>query len=142
MNSAEQLMHTFLNKVVGEGDLELIQEIAHPDMVDEANVVFGGPPGREGLVAHVKGFRRNIKNPALTIHRIVGNESEVMAWWSVEGLHVGPWLDQTPTQNVIAATVFSFFNLSGGRIQRYQLWLKADFDPAIVFDGRITPATV
>ena len=58
--SAEDLMRTYLTEVVQGGRLELIEELAHADMVDEANQMFGGPPGREGLVQHVVGFRKYI----------------------------------------------------------------------------------
>lgn len=130
-------MQAFLTDVVGSGNLSLIEQIAQPDMVDEANVLFGGPAGRDGLVAHVKGFRRNIGNPKVSIHRIIGNDAEVMAWWSFEGVHVGPWMNLPPTNDVITATVFSFFNLEQARIKRYQLWLSADVNPSEVFDGRL-----
>ena len=67
----ELLMRTYLDEVVAQGRLELIEELANADMVDEANQAFGGPPGRAGLVAHVKGFRRNIGNLQVTVDRIV-----------------------------------------------------------------------
>lgn len=137
MNPTEKLMHTFLTDVVGNGNLSLLEELAQPDMVDEANLLFGGPTGRDGLLAHVKGFRKNISNSSVSIHRIIGNDDEVMAWWSFEGVHVGPWMKLEPTNNVISATVFSFFTLDRSRIKNYQLWLHADVHPPQVFDGRL-----
>lgn len=44
---------TYLTDVVQGGQLDLIEDLAQPDMVDEANQAFGGPPGRAGLVAHL-----------------------------------------------------------------------------------------
>jgi len=137
MNPAEKLMHTFLTDVVGNGNLSLIEKLAQPDMADEANLLFGGPKGRDGLLAHVKGFRKNIVNPSVSIHRIIGNDAEVMAWWSFEGVHAGPWMNLDPTNDAITATVFSFFTLEQTRIKRYQLWLHADVHPPRVFDGRL-----
>ena len=102
-----ELMRTYLNQIVVDGRLDLITQLAQPDMIDEANQVFGGPPGREGLVAHVKGFRRNISELELTIDQIVAAETEVMAQWSFKGRHTGPWLGRTPTGLEISATVFS-----------------------------------
>ena len=127
------LMRTYLQEVVGRGRLELIDELARPDMVDEANQAFGGPPGRAGLVAHVKGFRRNIDNIVVTIERVEGGGDSVMGWWSFTGTHVGPWLDKTPTGQAIGGTVFSFFDLVDGQISRYRLWLHAGFDEPVVF---------
>jgi len=46
------LIETYLVDVAQHGRLELIEQLALVDMVDEANRAFGGPPGRAGLVAH------------------------------------------------------------------------------------------
>ena len=155
-------MHTYLKDVVGQGRLELIEQIALPDMVDEANQIFAGPTGRAGLVAHVKGFRRNIEDLRIDIHRVVAEDLEVMAWWSFSGKLVGPWLGirlglgsdrETYRENEgeeFSATVLSFFELGSSpsnpsmpgktleylKISRYQLWLTANFEPPLVFDTR------
>lgn len=129
------IMETYLTEVGSKGRLELIKDLAHPDMVDEANQAFGGPPGRDGLVAHVKGFRKALDAPQFFIDRIVAGPDDVMAWWSFTGTHVGPWLNRAPTDNPVSGTVFSFFELREGRIARYRLWLCAIFDRPVVFDS-------
>ena len=129
------IIETYLREVVQNGRLELIEQLALPDMVDEANQAFGGPPGREGLVAHVVGFRRNVDELQLTIDRIVANHDEAMAWWSFTGKHVGPWLDREPTGEAISGTVFSFFELIDGQVSRYRVWLHAHLDEPVVFDS-------
>ncbi len=129
------VMETYLTEVGGKGRFELINDLAHPDMVDEANQAFGGPPGRDGLIAHVKGFRRALDAPQSSIDRIVAGPDDVMAWWSFTGTHVGPWLNRAPTGNPVSGTVFSFFELREGRIARYRLWLCAMFDTPVVFDS-------
>lgn len=133
----EELMETYLTAVVGEGRLGLIDSLACPDMVDEANRAFGGPPGREGLAAHVTGFRRNVGDLRLTVERIVAGTDAVMAQWSFAGSHDGPWLGRAPTGREISGTVFSFFDLAAdGRIARYRVWLCAMFDGApVLFDS-------
>lgn len=130
-----QLMETYLSDVVMGGRLELIDQIARHDMVDEANQAFGGPPGRAGLVAHVKGFRRNVGDLRLSIERIVAGSDDVMGWWTFTGTHVGPWLGLTPTGREVSGTAFSFFDLVDGQISRYRVWLHALFDEPVVFDS-------
>ena len=137
--SPEQVMRAYLTDVAQDGRLELLDELARPDMVDEANQAFGGPPGRDGLVAHVVGFRRNVTDPVVTIHRIVAGDDEVMAWWSFTGTHTGPWLGVPATDATISATVFSFFDLVDGRISRYRLWLHTDLAGGITFDPSAGP---
>jgi len=131
-----QIMETYLSDVAVDGRLELLEELANPDMVDEANKAFGGPEGREGLVAHVYGFRRNVTHLAVKVDRIVAGKSDVMAWWSFTGRHAGPWLGRKPTGREITGNVFSFFDLRDGRISFYRLWLCAEFDgEPVIFDS-------
>ena len=138
--SSSQLMRAYLEDVADAGNLQLLEELAHPDMVDEANLAFGGPPGRDGLIAHIKGFRKNIDQAKLRIHKIIGDDNEVMAWWSFTGVHVGPWLGITPTNKPFQASVFSFFSLRDGRIERYRLWLHAELEPPVTFDSSVALA--
>jgi len=99
------------------------------------NQAFGGPLGREGLIAHVKGFRRNIVPLKITIDQIVAGNDDVMAQWSFTGNHIGPWIGHSPTGREVSGTVFSFFTLKDGRISRYRLWLHAMLDEPVVFDS-------
>ncbi len=130
-----RLMDLYLTEVVGNGRLDLIAQIAHADMVDEANQAFGGPAGRDGLTAHVKGFRKNISALHTSVHQIVAATDEVMAHWSFSGTHDGPWLGVAATGRPIRGTVFSFFSLRDGRISRYRLWLHTDLNGSTVFDS-------
>ena len=128
-------METYLLEVGAKGRIELIEELAWPDMVDEVNRAYGGPPGRDGLVAHVVGFRRNVGDLRLEIVEIVAGADQVMAHWTFTGTHEGPWLGRAPTGREISGTVFSFFTLREGRISRYRLWLAAAFPELVIVDS-------
>lgn len=130
-----EIMTTYLAEVGGKRRYHLIDEIALQDMVDEANQAFGGPAGRAGLVAHVKGFHKNITQTTSEAHNIVGGKDQVMAHWSFTGRHTGPWLGRAPTGQMISANVFSFFTLKGGLISRYRLWMCAEMDEVLIFDS-------
>lgn len=141
VRTPRQLMETYLTEVVINGRLDLIEELALPDMVDEANAAFNGPPGREGLVAHARGFGRNISDLKVTIDQIVADTDQVMAKWSFTGKLVGPWLGRTPTGKEISCTAFSFFTVKDSRISFYRVWLHAMLDEPVVFDSS-KPATL
>ena len=128
-------METYLIEVGQNARLDLIKNIAQPDMIDEANRAFGGPAGRDGLVSHVKAFHRQIGEIKIEIKQIVGNESEVMAHWSFTGIHRGPWLGRKATGKEVSANVFSFFTLKSGLISYYRLWLHAMLDVPVIFDS-------
>jgi len=131
---AETLMRTYLEEVVARGRLELVEELSNADMVDEANLAFGGPPGRTGLKAHVEAFRRSTGNLQVAVDRIVAGTDTVMAWWSFTGLHIGPLFGRQPTGKAIRGTVFSFFDLVDGRISRYRLFCHAELPESVVLD--------
>lgn len=133
--SPTKLMEAYLTEVVAEGRVARIADLAHPDMVDEANQQFGGPPGRDGLVAHAVGFRRAVGGVQVMIDRIVAGPDQVMAQWSFAGTHDGRWLGRPATGEPISGTVFSFFTLRDGKISRYALWLHAMLDAPVTFDS-------
>lgn len=135
IRTPRQIMETYLIDVAQHGQLELIEEIALPDMVDEANQAFGGPPGRAGLVAHVKGFRRALASPQITIRDIVASDNCVMAWWTFSGTHRGKWLGREPDGQALRGDVFSFFDLKDGKISRYRLFVHAGFTDPVIFDS-------
>ena len=134
---SKKLMETYLIEVGQNGRLDLIETIAQPDMIDEANRAFGGPAGRDGLIAHVKTFRRQIGELKLEIKQIVGNENEVMAHWFFTGIHRGAWLGRKATGKDVSADVFSFFTLKEGMISYYRLWLYAMLDIPVIFDSSL-----
>ena len=124
-----KIMDMFLNTIVKTGKLDLINEnLAHSDMIDEANVIFGGPVGITGLKLHVKGFHKNISNSKVKVENILASDDKVMGWWSFEGIHSGPWLNVTPTNEHCSANVFSYFDLQDGKVSRYHLSLKTMLD--------------
>ena len=134
---SKKLMEMYLMEVGQNGRLDLIETIAQPDMIDEANRAIGEPAGRDGLVAHVKTIRRQIGELKLEIKQIVGNENEVMAHWFFTGIHRGPWLGREATGGNMSADVFSFFTLKEGLISYYRLWLHAMLDIPVIFDSSL-----
>ena len=74
---SKKLMETYLIEIAQNGRLDLIKNIAQPDMIDEANKAFGGPPSRDGLIAHVKTFRCQIRALKLDIKQIVSTKTKI-----------------------------------------------------------------
>lgn len=130
----EQIMRTYLEEVVANERLDLIPEIAGESMVDES----AEASGRDELVAHVKGFHEVLTDHTITIRKIMATETEVMAWWTAEGTHVGDLLGVDPTGRRVAGHAFSFFSISDGRISRYRFFVMVDFEPPVYYDS--TPA--
>jgi steroid delta-isomerase-like uncharacterized protein len=134
----EQIMRTYLQEVVAKGRLDLIPEIAAENMVDEVIEAEGGPPGREGLIAHVMGFHADFPSRTITIRKILANDDGVMAWWTAEGTPATEFGGVPPTGKRVLVHVFSFFGITDGKIFRYRLFAHFGFDTPVVLDT--TPA--
>ncbi|MEZ5714419.1 MAG: ester cyclase [Paracoccaceae bacterium] len=142
---SERLVRRYLSELCTEPRLDGIEAwiatLAHPDMTDEANLAFGGPPGRAGLVAHVKGFVRAIGDLEVRIDRIAAGRDETgteraMACWHFSGRHRAPWLGRPASGAAISGTVVSVFTVTAGKFAHYRLWLCAEMaEGPVVFDS-------
>jgi len=120
--TAEQtadVMRRYLTEVVGEGKLELLDEIAAPDMVDHTAVAAGWGTGRQGLVRHVTYFRETLPDLTVTIERLIASADEVVGIWRVAGSHAGPLFGYPPTGRRLEWTNASVFRVADGRITDY-----------------------
>jgi steroid delta-isomerase-like uncharacterized protein len=133
----ERIMRTYLEEVAAKERLDLIPEIAAENMVDEATAE-AGPLGREGLVAHVMDFHAAFPDRTITIRKILANDDEVMAWWTLEGTPVTEFVGVPPTGKRVFGHAFSFISITDGRISRYRLFAHVGFDTPVGVDT--TPA--
>lgn len=130
----EQIMRTYLEEVLVNERLDLIPEIANEDMIDEVTAGAGGPPGRDGLVAHVNSFFNSFSDRKITIRRIVANDDEVMAWWTGDGIPTGNPGAVVSGRESLTAHAFSFFDIRDGKISRYRLFAYFGSEPPIAVD--------
>jgi predicted ester cyclase len=131
----EQIMRTYLEEVVANERVELIPEIANEDMVDEVTAGVGGPPGRDGLVAHVTAFCNAFSDRKITIRRIVANDDEVMAWYTADGILSGDLGPMTATGQALTGQFFGFFDIRDSKISRYRVFAYVGYDPPFAVDS-------
>lgn len=113
------VMRRYLLEVVGEGKLEVLEEIAAIDMVDHTAVAAGWGPGRAGLERHVRFFRNCVPDLQVTVLRVIASADEVVGVWRVRGTHSAPLFGVPATGKVLDYTNASIFRVEGGRITDY-----------------------
>ena len=101
------VMTTYVHQVIGEARTDLLEELANQDMVDNAVVAAGGPTGIEGLRLHVNAAIAVMSDRSTTITRIVASDDEVVAWWTVSGVHAAPFLGVDATGRRFTAKALS-----------------------------------
>ncbi|MYJ74771.1 MAG: ester cyclase [Gammaproteobacteria bacterium] len=114
---AEEVMRRYLTEVVGEGKLELIDELAAEDMVDHTQTI----PGRAGLVAHVKSFRERNRDVELNVERIIASDDEVVGIWTWRATHSTDMYGVPPLGAKLEVRVASIFRLRDGMVIEYEV---------------------
>lgn len=124
--TAEQnadVMRRYLTEVAGAGNIELLEEIAAPDMVDHTAVAAGWGTIRHGLVRHVTYFRQTLADMTVTIERLVASADEVVGIWRVSGKHQSSLFGYPAIGNHLEWTNASVFRVADGRITDYSgIW--------------------
>jgi steroid delta-isomerase-like uncharacterized protein len=116
---SHEVMRLHLEEVVGKGNLDVLEDIAAPDMVDHAAIKFGWRPGRDGWVDHVSVFRAALPDAEVTVQRIVASDDEVVGLWTATGTHSANFFGVEATGRRITGTAVSFFKLRDGKVTDY-----------------------
>lgn len=119
IRTASDVMRLYLERVVGAGEIDLLDEIAHEDMIDETAVSVGWGPGRRGLRRHVKYFRSAVPDPAVQIETLVEQADRVVGMWRVTGTHAGELFGVEATRRPLDYRNVSIFYVRESQIVHY-----------------------
>lgn len=129
MNSSpatnKEVVRTYIERIVGLGELDLIDELARPDMVQwdlnggTMTETRGWPDGTEGLRYHVAGFRASFPDLRTEVVSLTAEENRVAVVWRATGTHLGPFQGLDATGKVATSTVSSHFTFEDGKVSEY-----------------------
>ncbi len=118
---SEEVMRRYLTEVVAQGKLELIPELAAEDMFDHTQAT----QGREGLVAHVTGFRSAIPDLELDLERIIASDDGVVGLWTWHGTPAREFFGVPATGVKVSCKVASVFQIKDGMLSDYVVYADA-----------------
>jgi len=107
----------YLNDVVGTGNLELIEELVHPEAQDSSGE---WSKGREGFREHISWFRSSFELE-ITIDRVIADEEYAVVYWRVKGRHIGPAFGIEPSGKVVENSAISSMRFRDGLIVEYEV---------------------
>ena len=123
MSSSEenkQLTQAFYDEVVAKGRVELLDTLAAPDMVDQGAAVMGWKPGRVGFVQHIEmAPRRGLESINVTVDDLLAEGDRVVAYWTLQGTHIGEFFGVPATGRDFTATAVSRLSFKNGQIVDY-----------------------
>ena len=107
----------YFDEVVGAGNLELIEELVHPDARDLSG---DWPKGREGFREHISWFHSSFELE-IAIDRVIADEEYVVVYWRVKGRHIGPAFGIEPSGKVVENSAISTLRFRDGLILEYEV---------------------
>ncbi|MBV0925695.1 ester cyclase [Halomicroarcula limicola] len=118
----KELARRFPEEVATAGDVELIDELCAPDVVDHSPL--GEVSGREELKAQMAGIREAFEGFSATVEDVVAEGDTVAMRVALRGKHVGEFLGIEPTGKDVAIDNMVFTRIEDGRIA--ERWVQPD----------------
>jgi predicted ester cyclase len=114
----KQLLRRALEEIYGQGNLELADELIHPDFVDldltEAHP--GAPTGPENVKQTVRRLRAAFGGLQFEIHEEIAEGDRVVQRATMSGRHSGPLMGYEPTGREFAVQHVYGWRIADGRI--------------------------
>jgi predicted ester cyclase len=104
----------FFQEVVGDGRLEVLDEIAVDDYEDYV-ALPGQGPGRSGLKERVARIRAAFQ-PRQTLHQVVVDSDRVAVHWTLFGVHAAEFAGIEPSGRAVQFDGVDLYRMRDGRI--------------------------
>jgi steroid delta-isomerase-like uncharacterized protein len=105
--------------VLQQGDLDALEALAAPDIVDHSAAAAGWAPGRAGFRQHVVWFRGLLADLQVTVDQLVAEGEWVVVCWTASGRQVQPLFGIPATGTSVRVAVVSTVRVRDGRIVAY-----------------------
>jgi steroid delta-isomerase-like uncharacterized protein len=98
------------------GDMDVVNAVTSPDLVEHQNYGANHPAGAEGVRAVVASLRRAFPDFRLTIEDIAVRGDAVWLRMIATGTNTGPYLGHAATGRSIRIDVFDVIRVDNGRM--------------------------
>ncbi len=109
------LLKRFYTEVCNQGNIDLIDELIAPDVVDHEEFP-GLAPNREGVKQFFRYFRSAFPDLHFQVDDIFAAGDKVVARVSIHGTHKGEFLGVAPTGKKISVQAFDILRFADGKI--------------------------
>ena len=108
------LVRRFYDEVIGQGKLELIDELVAPDFIEHEEFL-DVPPGREGVKQVFAMFLEGFPDLHFHVKDLIAEGDKVVAWVTMHGTHKGSFMGMEPTGKEIFVQVIDILRFADGR---------------------------
>ena len=112
----KRLVRGALVEIYERGDLELANELVHPDFEDHEPAHPEHPTGPESVQQTVRGLRDAFGDLRFEIEDEIAERDRVVQRVTMSGRHTGPLMGREPTGRKFAVRHTYIWRVAGGRI--------------------------
>ncbi|WP_405003297.1 ester cyclase [Kitasatospora purpeofusca] len=131
------LVERYYHELVTGQRVELLEELVAEDAADETRVGPGGSGTRADFEEHLRWLWQNVRDVKATVEDLVAEGDRVIAFWRIEGTHVGPIFGVPATGKSFVGHSISWLTVRDNKVVRYnvlpdRLGIVQQLAPAIV----------
>ncbi|MEV4559592.1 ester cyclase [Kitasatospora sp. NPDC049285] len=115
------LVERYYHELVTGQRIELLEELVAEDAADESRVGAGGTGTREDFREHLRWLWENVRDVKATVQDLVAEDDRVIAFWRIEGVHVGPIFGVPATGRHFTGFSISTLTIRDGQVTRYSV---------------------
>jgi predicted ester cyclase len=112
----ERVVRRLIEEGFNEGNLEVCDELVHPDLVEHQDFGPSHAAGAAGVKAVIGSLRRAYPDFHLAIEHLAVDEDLVWLHMSGSGTNRGPFMGNQPTGRPMRIDVFDLLRVADGRI--------------------------
>ena len=118
------IVRRFYDEVMGQGRVEVLDEIMVEDFVDHGEALFDSPRGRETLRQGIAGTHEILAGLHVELHEIIAEGDLVGVHGTMRCRHAGAFLGVNPTGHELSWQGLAIFRIENGRIA--ERWFNSD----------------
>jgi len=112
----KRLVRRALEEIYTKGDLELANELVHPDFVDHEPAHPDHPPGPESVKQTVRDLHSAFGELRFEVHDEIGEGDKVVQRVTMSGRHAGPLMGRAPTGKKFAVRHMYIWRIADEKI--------------------------
>lgn len=118
------IVRRFYDEVMGQGRVEVLDEVMAEDFADHGDALFGSPQGRGVLRQGIAATHSILLELNVRLHEIIAEGDLVGVRGTMRCRHEGTFLDVPGTGHELSWTGLAIFRIADGKIA--ERWFNSD----------------
>ena len=115
MAEGVELIQRFYDELLGEGNLDALDELVTDDVVDHEQGLPGQPEGKEGVVFFVNAIRDAFSDIKGTVGQSIEDGEMACAQVTITGRHTGDWMGVPASDKSFEIECIDIIRLEDGK---------------------------